>query len=115
MPDDRHLRVRYEDFVVAPAIELRRILSFLDLPAGKIDLAWDASLQHHLRGNRMRFSATAIVPDAGYVDALDDQSWEILNKSIGRSLKYYGYPLEKRAMRAALSQAAQAGEAVPKW
>ncbi len=58
MPDSRHLLVRYEDFVAQPTAEMRRILSFLGLPAGTVNLALDASLQHHLRGNRMRFNAS---------------------------------------------------------
>lgn len=114
MPDNRNLRVRYEDFVADPASQLRRILSFLGLPAGDVNLALDASLQHHLRGNRMRYNAAAIVADAGYVDALDDNDWQSLNKALEVSLRHYGYSLEKQAMRAALSQAAQAEKAAAK-
>ncbi|WP_308167627.1 glycosyltransferase [Catellatospora tritici] len=66
------LRMRYEDFVAAPADSLRRIRGFSDLPTGKMDLldrpaatadglpTAQLAATHTVAGNPMRFTTGAL-------------------------------------------------------
>ena len=51
LPDDRWMRIRYEDFVSSPAIGLRRILSFLGTEADEAQIQQATS---HIRSGSVR-------------------------------------------------------------
>ena len=110
MPADRHMRVRYEDLVVEPEAVLRRVLAFLGQDASGLSVSLNASRQHHLRGNRMRFDAQEIVTDTSYVSSIDTQTWAALNHKIGKQLAKYGYAPDKEKMLAMLSQDADVSQ-----
>lgn len=73
---ERHrdaLIVRYETFVAAPAAELQRILSRVDLNFEDAQHCWRAAEHHNIGGNRMRFGTDdRLVLDEAWKHELDD-------------------------------------------
>lgn len=93
------LTIRYEDFVVAPAPTVRRVLDFAGLEPGPDDLAHvdgdavDLGPNHQVAGNPMRFR-TGVVPvrrDEEWRDSLDARDRRTVGALTAGLRHRYGY------------------------
>ncbi|MFV2019064.1 sulfotransferase family protein [Micromonospora sp. LOL_023] len=100
---ERYLRIRYEDVVAEPAVQLRRIAAFAGLdpaglpldPEGRVTLA----PTHSVAGNpgRHRTGAVAITDDAEWLQALSTRSYAVATAvTMPLSLRF-GYPVRRPA------------------
>ncbi|WBB95325.1 MULTISPECIES: sulfotransferase [unclassified Solwaraspora] len=122
---DRYLRVRYEDVVVDPAGQLRRIALFAGLdPAGlPIDAEGRLTLAatHSVAGNpaRHRTGAVPVSDDAEWVRALPGRSFAVVTAVTLPLLRRFGYPVRRpaappaRAVPPVGAQGGPVGEPVP--
>jgi hypothetical protein len=104
------IRVRYEDLVTGPAVELARVTGALGHAAKDIELDWRARETHVLKGNRMRFSESAtIVPDLDYIQEIDDPAWQEMTGLLRPLLSAFGYPESKSGMRSFMEMRGRKG------
>jgi hypothetical protein len=91
LPEERRLRVRYEDLCADPERELNRIASW----AGVERFPWPvdfASAEHHIMGNRMRHEPLAnIALDESWRKQLTAEQVRIIAGRTERHRKLFGY------------------------
>ena len=93
------IRVRYEEFVRRPAVELRRIAEHMDVELSDADLEFldgkraDLSSGHLVAGNRMRLASgpITIAEDDGWRRDLSTRSRRVVTGMTWPLLRHYGH------------------------
>jgi hypothetical protein len=92
LPDDRWMRIRYEELCRSPAETLNRFFRFCDLEPHVLPLDF-GSVEHHVVGNRMRLTnACQIRLDETWKRALTKHELAVASKLAGAMQMRYGYP-----------------------
>ena len=96
LPPERSIRLRYEDLVVQPDVELRRIGSLIELDLSDLATAvvggQPMTVGHTIAGNRMRMSgAVQLRPDLEWVEKLAWREQATCWSLAGWLMKAYGY------------------------
>lgn len=90
-PEDRLLRLRYEDLCADPPGTLRRIHRFAGVTPGNGHVALDKDGQHVI-GNRMRLSSTSEVRlDEKWKRNLAPEHLAVIERRVGALNRRYGY------------------------
>ena len=100
-------RIRYEEFLADPRIELIRLADFAGLPLDPAALAFlgdgyaDLRVGHSAAGNPMRFTVGRLPlrRDDSWVRALPSGQRRLVGAVCGPMLHAYGYPLARLAGR----------------
>ncbi|SDZ24640.1 Sulfotransferase family protein [Micromonospora pattaloongensis] len=98
---DRYLRVRYEDFVAAPAETTRRIARFAGLAPAALPFTAAGTVRlaptHSVAGNpsRHRVGAVAITDDAEWRRALSRRAYAVVTALTAPLLRRFGYPVRR--------------------
>jgi hypothetical protein len=92
MPDDRWIRIRYEELCGSPIETMNRFFRFCDLE--RHDLPSDfGSVEHHVVGNRMRLTnAGQIGLDEAWRRTLTRDELALASQLAGPMHVRYGYP-----------------------
>jgi hypothetical protein len=91
VPSDQWMQVRYEDVVAEPRRQLAALLQFVGLP-------WTDDFERQFA--RYRFEAGRV---QGFRRDLGMDSLALLERSIGSTLRAYGYDTERPALAASMS------------
>ena len=90
-PDNRWLRVHYEDIAANPDREIDRVLQFFGLSQGRANLDFRHS-SHHIIGNRMRLRDTSEVrPDVSWRKDLSQRQVDEIMRRTMRYRRLVGY------------------------
>ncbi|WP_326559812.1 hypothetical protein [Micromonospora sp. NBC_01796] len=114
---DRYLRVRYEDFVAAPADTTARIARFVGVTPGELPFPTPDTVRlaatHSVAGNpsRHRTGVVGVVADSEWLTALPTRAYVTVTGLTGPTLRRFGYPVRRPAAPAAVPVAA--GEPEP--
>lgn len=91
LPEDRRLRVRYEDVCTNPSGELNRISEFLGVSRFVREIDFRAT-EHHIIGNAMRLSSSSeIALDERWRERLTAQQLEQIERCTRQLREEYGY------------------------
>ncbi len=111
LPRDRSIRLRYEDLITQPRIELERIGRLLEMDmqslAAAIASGQPMAIGHTIAGNRVRMSGNIqLRPDVEWLEKLPWYEQAACWSLVGWLMKAYGYrwwttPLESPAQRRA--------------
>ncbi len=111
LPQENSIRLRYEDLLAQPDIELRRIGSLVGMEMESLVAAITAgkslAIGHTIAGNRMRMSGSVqLRPDVEWVEKLTWRDQMLCWVLVGWLMKAYGYrwrsmPLESSVKRQA--------------
>ena len=93
VPDDRLLRVKYEDLCRDPRAELTRICDFLGLEFADTMLSRPAEEVHHIGGSPSKFDPArrAIRLDESYREKFTDQQLSKMREIVGSAAVLWGY------------------------
>jgi hypothetical protein len=92
LPNDRWIRIRYEELCRSPAETLNRFFRFCDLEPHALPLDF-GSVEHHVVGNRMRLTnAGQIRLDETWRRTLTRDELALASKLAGPMHVRYGYP-----------------------
>jgi hypothetical protein len=103
---ERYLRVRYEDFVAAPAATTRRIARFAGLDPAELPFPTGGAVRlaptHSVAGNpsRHRVGTVAIADDSEWRRGLSGRAYAVVTAVAAPMLRRFGYPV-RRARRPA--------------
>jgi hypothetical protein len=90
VPEERRLRLRYEDLCANPVKELERVFRFLGVAPEDANLDF-RSVEHHILGNAMRFEKTSeIRQDTKWMRELTPEQIEIFERIGGALNRKYG-------------------------
>lgn len=91
LPDERSLRLRYEDLCTDPDGCMRRVWDFVGVD--RLDGPYDfLAGDHHIIGNRMRLSnSSEIVLDERWRSILSEREVEIVKRKTDRYRRAFGY------------------------
>ncbi|SCC79482.1 sulfotransferase [Saliniramus fredricksonii] len=98
--EDSFIRTYYEDFVVDPKAEVKRIMHAIGDEFEAAQLNYHKHEHHNLEGNRMRFNEQSeIRPSTSYLDTLSPLQWLAGSMISALFLHRFGYAFSKNAMR----------------
>lgn len=87
------IHMKYEDFVLNPQVESKRVCDFLGIEHEESMLDYSNTPYHILSGNNMRFIKNAdIVPDFKWKEKLCKQDQIRFNRIAGKLNNDFGYP-----------------------
>jgi hypothetical protein len=92
LPEDKHTRIKYEDFCRNPEGELQRLYRFFGVdptvPLGKVQ----SLPQHHIIGNSIRMrTISQIKLDERWRQELDQDQLRVIDQVAGHMSHSYGY------------------------
>ncbi|WP_329108886.1 sulfotransferase [Micromonospora sp. NBC_01699] len=102
----RYLRVRYEDFVAAPADTTARIVRFVGGTPGELPFPTPDTVRlaatHSVAGNpsRHRTGVVGVVADSEWLAGLSTGAYATVTGLTGPTLRRFGYPLRRPAVSA---------------
>ena len=96
LPQQKSIRLRYEDLIAQPSVELKRIGDLLEMDMGAVvsTVANGESMAmgHTIAGNRLRMSgAVRLQPDVEWLERLTWREQAICWGLVGWLMKAYGY------------------------
>lgn len=96
LPRDKSIRLRYEDLIAEPSVELKRIGDLLEMDLETVASAAtngeSMTLGHTIAGNRLRMSgAVRLRPDVEWLERLNWREQAACWGLVGWLMKSYGY------------------------
>ena len=92
LPEDRVIRIRYEEMCANPNGTMNRFFEFCQLPQHEIDADFQSS-EHHIVGNRMRLKDVGRIRlDEAWRRSVTLEEQDYANRIAGTMHNEYGYP-----------------------
>lgn len=93
MPENKVIRVRYEDLCANPTEEMKRICNLLGVEFSEEMLSRPSKDIHHLGGSPSKFdpNRAGIVLDESYLTAFSDKQNEFMKSIVGNHARDWGY------------------------
>ena len=109
LPNDRSIRVRYEDFITQPQVELERIGRLMELDLRPLGTAVAAGqsmdVGHTIAGNRLRMAGSLkLKPDLEWLEKLTATERAKCWALSGWLMKAYGYRMRPQMLNAPIEQ-----------